>query len=184
MKYAAFFRGINVGGKNTVKMADLKQLLGELGLKNVQTYIQSGNAVFETRLGEAALVEKIEAGFSERFGFDSNVIVRSEDELGAMIHNLPFSAHEISTVQNADPQVEHLYVYFLDEPRQAASAGECCRDALGSDKMQPGQRELYVLLRRSIRLSKLAACLSKVFHTATVRNWKTVTKLYGLMADI
>ena len=175
MKYAAFFRGINVGGKNIVKMADLKQLLVELGLKNVQTYIQSGNAVFETRLGEAALVEKIEAGFSERFGFDSNVIVRSEDELGAMVHNLPFSANEKSTAQNADPQVEHLYVYFLDEPRQAA---------FGSDRMQPGQRELYVLLRRSIRQSKLAACLSKVFHTATVRNWKTVSKLYGLMTDI
>ena len=183
MKYAALFRGINVGGKNTVKMADLKKLLGELGLKNVQTYIQSGNAVIETPLDEAALVEKIKAGFSDRFGFDSNVIVRSEDELGAMIHNLPFSANEISTAQNADPQVEHLYVYFLDEPPQTARADERCRDVLCEDKIQPGQRELYVLLRQSIRLSKLAVCLSKVFHTATVRNWKTVTKLYDLMAD-
>ena len=184
MKYAALFRGINVGGKNAVKMADLKKLLGELGLLNVQTYIQSGNAVFETRLSEAELVEKIESGFSDRFGFDSNVIVRSEDELGAMIHNLPFTSTEISTAQEADPQVEHLYVYFLDEPPQTAQADERCREALGEDMLQPGQRELYVLLRQSIRLSKLAVCLSKVFHTATVRNWKTVTRLYGLMAEI
>ena len=68
MKYVALFRGINVGGKNIVKMADLRQLLLDLGLSKVKTYIQSGNAFFETPLSEDDLLEKIRTGFSGRFG--------------------------------------------------------------------------------------------------------------------
>ena len=75
MKYAALFRGINVGGKNIVKMADLRQLLWDLGLGKVQTYLQSGNAVFESALEEITLRDKIQDGFAERFGFESIVLI-------------------------------------------------------------------------------------------------------------
>jgi uncharacterized protein (DUF1697 family) len=71
MKYAVLFRGINVGGKNTVKMAELKQLLIDSGLFNVKTYIQSGNAVFETTLDEAALLRKIKDGFKPASDFET-----------------------------------------------------------------------------------------------------------------
>ena len=74
MKYVVLFRGINVGGKNIVKMNDLKQLLLDLELKNVQTYVQSGNAVLDSDLDETSLQNKICDGFVKRFGFESEFL--------------------------------------------------------------------------------------------------------------
>ena len=117
MKYAALFRGINVGGKNVVRMADLEQLLFHSGLSKVRTYIQSGNAVFETALAEADLLDKIKTGFLDRFGFESNVLIRSMEEIRVLIEQFPITSAEIAEAQTADPQVEHLYVYFLGARR-------------------------------------------------------------------
>ena len=116
MKYVALFRGINVGGKNIVKMQNLKQLLLDLGFQQVNTYIQSGNVAFEAALEEAPLRDRIHTAFSECFGFESDVILRSMDELDTLVDRLPFSAEQIAKAEAADPQVEHLYVYFLANP--------------------------------------------------------------------
>ena len=183
MKYAVLFKGINVGGKNVVKMNDLKQLLLDLGLSNVKTYIQSGNAVFKTDIGEAALHDMIFTGFSERFGFESDAIIRSIDEIGALIDRLPFSAMEI-TAAEADPQVEHLYVYFLDNPPKQSQIDAVCREYLGPDTPRAGKREVYLLLNQSIRKSKLAALTAKTFDSATARNWKTVNKLHDMLTTL
>lgn len=68
MKYVALFRGINVGGKNVVKMDDLKQLFFDLVMYKIKTYIQSGNVVFETDLDRVFLQNTARVGFAERFG--------------------------------------------------------------------------------------------------------------------
>lgn len=184
MKYAALFRGINVGGKNVVKMADLEQLLFHSGLSKVRTYIQSGNAVFETALAEADLLDKIKAGFLDRFGFESNVLIRSMDEIRVLIERLPITAAEIAGAQTADPQVEHLYVYFLGAPPEQVQIDTICREYIGPDTLRMGKRELYLLCYQSIRKSQLAARASKAFDSATVRNWKTVNKLYDMMVNL
>jgi uncharacterized protein (DUF1697 family) len=181
MKYAVLFRGINVGGKNVVKMNDLKQLLQDLGLNKVITYIQSGNAVFETSLDEAYLQDAIHIGFTKRFGFESNVMIRSIDEIGALVDRLPISAVEITAAEAADPQVEHLYIYFLNHPPEQAQIDAICKEYISPDILRTGERELYLLCHQSIRKSKLAIRTAKVFDSATVRNWKTVNKLYDML---
>lgn len=184
MKYTALFRGINVGGKNIVKMNDLKELLLGLELKDVRTYLQSGNAVFESSLDEAPLREKIQAGFLSRFGFESCVIIRSLEEMRQLTANLPFTAEEITKAEAADPLVEHLYVYFLNDPPEKSKLDLLSGGLEGPDKVVAGPRELYLLTHQSIRKSKLAIRMAKTFDTATVRNWKSVSNLYEMLTDL
>ena len=184
MQYAALFRGINVGGKNSVKMDDLRQLFLTLGLLKVKTYIQSGNVVFETALGEAQLQHAICAGFAERFGFESKAALRSVNEMRALIDRLPISKAEIAAAEAADSQVEHLYVYFLDSQPEQARIDGICREPVGSDTLRKGDREVYLLCRQSIRKSEMAIRAAKAFPSATVRNWKTVSKLYDLLSSL
>lgn len=184
MKYAVLFKGINIGGKNIVKMNDLKQLLLELGLSKVKTYIQSGNAVFETAIDEETLNDMIYSGFAERFGFKSNAIIRSIDEIRALIDLLPFSTEEINAAEVADPQVEHLYVYFLDNSPEQSQIDAICKGYLGPDVLRTGKREVYLLLHQSIRKAKLAVHIAKTFDSATSRNWKTVNKFYDMLTNL
>lgn len=180
MKYVALFRGINVSG-HIVKMNMLQQLFQELGFLNVQTYIQSGNVIFEADFEEAVLKHMIQNSFLERFGFESNVILRSREEIEILINQLPFSTAQIAKAEAADSQVEHLYIYFLDEMPKQTQIDDICNTYEGPDVLQPGKRELYLLCHPSIRKSKLAIRATKVFDSATVRNWNTVNKLYDIM---
>lgn len=181
MKYVALFRGINVGGKNVVKMDELKQLFLELGFLQVKTYIQSGNVVFETNVDESSLKNMIQVGFFEQFGFESNVILRNINEIAALVDQLPFSLVEISAAEAADPQVEHLYIYFLDDIPNQTQMDDICNECEGLDTLRMGKRELYFLCHQSIRKSKLATRTAKLFDSATARNWKTVQKLYDIL---
>ena len=181
MKYAALFRGINVGGKNVVKMDDLKQLLLDLGLLKIRTYIQSGNVIFETNSDETCLRDTIHASFAERFGFECDVMIRDINEIGVLVDRLPFSAEEIAAAETSDPQVEHLYVYFLEHPPEQAQIDAICKEYAGPDTLRTGKREAYLLCYQSIRKSKLAIRTSKVFGSSTVRNWKTVNKIYDML---
>jgi uncharacterized protein (DUF1697 family) len=184
MKYVALFRGINVGGKNLVKMDMLRQLFQELGCFHVKTYIQSGNVVFESDLKEASLKDVIQTKFVEQFGFESNVVLRHIEELTTLINQLPFLTEEIAEAEAADTDVEHLYIYFLDESPDQAQVDEICNSYEGPDILRMGERELYLLCYPSIRKSKLGVRMAKVFPLATVRNWNTVNKLYDIMKTI
>jgi uncharacterized protein (DUF1697 family) len=184
MKYVALFRGINVGGKNIVIMNDLKQFLLELGLNKVKTYIQSGNAIFETELKEPALKNAIRINFNQRFGMECDVMVRSIDEMKTIIDQLPITGEERSDAEATDPKVEHLYIYFLQDPPKQSLLDTIGNECMGPDLLRFGQREIYLLCHQSIRLSKLAIRTSKVFKFATVRNWNTVNKLYNMMIEL
>jgi uncharacterized protein (DUF1697 family) len=183
VQYAALFRGINVGGKNAVRMAELRQMLEGLGLRDVRTYIQSGNAVFAADADAAALREAIEAGFAARFGFASGVAVRSADELRALVEGLPFAPAEIEAAEAANPDVEHLYAYFLDGPAAPGAAEALSAGAAGPDRLVARGRELFLLCFGSVRDSKLAARLPRAFPSATARNWRTVVKLLELAGE-
>lgn len=184
MKYVALFKGINVGGKNIVKMLDLKQLLLDLGLAEVKTYIQSGNAIFKTDFSEEELYNMIYRGFANRFGFESNVIIRSIDEIRALIGRLPFSEEEIKSAETADPKLEHLYVCFLDNIPDKSQIDEIYKKYQGKDGLKMGKKELYLLFYQSIRESKLATLTAKTFNSSTMRNWKTVKKLYDMLLTL
>lgn len=185
MKYAVLFRGMNVGGKNVVKMAALTDMLGGLGLCKIKTYIQSGNAVFETEEEQAGLKEKIEAGFLAHFGFTSSALVRSEREVEAVITGLPFTDAQIQAAEEADPAVAHLYVYFLPGLPDRARLAALPPAPEAGDMLRLGEAgEAYFLCGQSIRNSKLAGWADKAFPGATVRNWQTVVKLADMLHNL
>jgi len=181
MKYAAFFRGINVGGKNIVKMADLKEMFVDLGCGNVQTYIQSGNVLFDAEDSAPPATERIREAFINTFGFASAVTLRTKNEIIAIMDALPFSKQEIDRATAANLEVEHLYVYLLDQmwPREEIAKIET--EHQGPDLLRFGKQEIYLLCHGSIRDSKPAAALAKLSAPMTARNWKTMMRLCEMM---
>jgi uncharacterized protein (DUF1697 family) len=104
--YVAFLRGINVSGKNLMKMTDLKQMFEDMKYKKVSTYIQSGNVTFDTKETDViSLGRKIEKALHKALGYELSVFVRSKSSLQEMIAKAPFAAYE----------GEKSYVAFFDD---------------------------------------------------------------------
>lgn len=181
MRYIALFRGINVGGKAVVKMADLKKLLTGLGYRDVQSYIQSGNVVFDAEATQGKLTNEIQEGFAHALGFNSMVTLRTEAEWSALVAGLPFSQEEMDAATAVNPDVEHVYVYLAEETLDAAAVEALIAGYSGGDRLRFGKREIYLLCRGSIRDSKPAAALSKLHVPLTARNWKTIMRLQEML---
>lgn len=181
MRYAAFFRGLNVGGKHKVKMADLKQLFEDSGFGGVKTYIQSGNVIFESGRDARLLPGMIAIAFAERFLFRTPVVVRSAAEIAAIVSALPFTDAEIARAEAANPDVAHVYYYLCDNAIDPAAAQALRASYHGDDRFAAGERELYLLCMQSIRDSRLAASLMKLDETLTVRNHKTMQTILQLL---
>lgn len=170
--YIALLRGINVGGKNIIKMAELKKVFEEIGLCDVKTYIQSGNVLFKSNEDEESLRKKIEHEIEEVFGLSVKVVLRTAEELEQIILNCPFSMEEslyVSLLTHAPSKenIERLNVYRSE-----------------SEEYKIVGREVYLLFRNSIRNSKLANNLQKLDVPATVRNWNTINKLVTLAKNM
>ena len=177
IKHVAFFRGINVGGKNIVKMSDLRQLFIYIGFDNVKTYIQSGNVIFSSDIEQSLLIPMIEQAFEKRFDFQSAVVIRSDDEITRIVDSLPFSKAEIEQTENDAPDVEHVYIYLSGSALDVEKVNRLCASYNGKDMVQIINREIYLLCYQSIRDSKLAAILTKLPQPLTSRNLKTMKKI-------
>ena len=177
--YIALLRGINVGGKNIIKMIELKRVFESIGLCEVQTYIQSGNVLFKSKDGEELLQKKIEHEIWETWGYSVTVVLRTVTELEQIIINCPFSENEVSEAESLS-DTECLYVSLMTcVPIQEKI--ECLNAYRNeSDLYQIIGRDVYLLFHHSIRNSKLANNLKKLDVPATVRNWKTINKLAAL----
>jgi uncharacterized protein (DUF1697 family) len=167
-------RGVNVGKHNRIAMADLRALLSELGTTDVRTYLQSGNAVVTAdpaTLDPSDLGVRLEQSLLDRLGLSVRVLIRSAEELRAVVENNPFP-DKVST-----PKL--LHVAFLEHPIDSATV-----DALGrrhgDDEIAPGDRALYVSYRERSFDSPVNAVLAKLPGSVTTRNWTTVTKLLEL----
>ncbi len=181
--YAAFFHGLNVGGKNRVKMPLLRQMLQGLGLSSVQTYIQSGNAVFASDEAAETLRTRIERGFAEAFGFESRVTLRTAEEISTILSELPFPAERLSEAAAATDAVT-LYALLYDEPPVQDAVSRAVSAYPGQDTACLLGRTVYLLVFQSIRDSKLSQALHKAAPPVTVRNWNTLQKLSGLLSAI
>lgn len=180
--YIGLLRGINVGGKNKIKMAELRKVLEEAGFSKVQTYIQSGNILFESCEDKERLQDKLQQLIESAFGFSVSVILRTAEEFQYTLAQLPFSEKEISE-REAASTTECVYVAFLlDKPLEEKI--DLLHKIKGEDQFHMMDREIYLLFQNSIRNSKLAMNLQKLNVPATVRNWKTVTKLAGMADDM
>ena len=176
----SMLRGVNVVGRNQIEMAALRALYQRLGLRNPQTYIQSGNVVFatdETKL--KPLAERIKSAIEEKFGFRPTAVLRSAAEMRDTIARNPFAGR-------AGIEPNKLIVFFL-----AADLSEMAREAVlkfnaGPEELHIGDHELYIYFANGQGQSKLSlAALERATKTPfTGRNWNTVTKLMAMAESI
>ena len=175
--FVSLFRGINVGGQHKVKMSDLKEMHESLGLRAVLPYIQSGSVVFKSDSSDPALVRsQIEESFEKRFGFHSEVMVRSSTELQSIIDANPFQGL-------SGKESKWIVVMFLAvHPDELAQ--ENLRESYGGPEefFFIGQ-ELHIYYPDSIGHSKFSGSFieKKLKTLGTARNWNTVLKLQELM---
>lgn len=174
MKYAAFLRGINVGGKTSIKMEKLREVFASLGFENVKSYIQSGNVIFETvETTDADLTEKIEAAVEKEF-FKTPVMIRRIDEIKDAFENNPF-ADEIF-----EDKLFHLI--FLSQKLSDEKAAMLLSNNCDNEKFAVRNREIYCLLRDGVADSLLGKKYidNKLKTPATARNWRTIKKILEL----
>ena len=179
-RYIAFLRGINVGAGNRIRMEDLRRLFEENGFSDVETYIQSGNVLFSSNFGESETSETIVRLLLECAKIKTTVVLRSFAELHALVSACPFSAEEIDLAQRENNEGESFHVALLPQSPAESVVAKLAEIPAEGDRFAVIGRDVYVLLRRSIRTSKLAIKLQKLLPEATVRNWNTITKLNEL----
>jgi len=179
--YIALLRGINVGGKNKMKMADLKGLFESLGLARVETYIQSGNVIFESNENEGNLKQQIEHAIQSTLDLSATVILRTAAEFERLILNLPFTEEEVSSAESANSEGESLYAAILSQAPSPEMLDYLTAFANKGDQLRIINRDIYLLFDHSIRNSRLANNLAKLGAAYTVRNWKTINGLYSLV---
>lgn len=183
--YVALLRGINVG-KKRIKMADLIVIFESLGLTAVQTYIQSGNVIFNSELDEATLTELISKKISAHYGFDVPVILRSSSEFQKVLLNCPFSKDEIENAiaLGAVGSYEAAYVSFLPHEITEQDFSNLTKYIEKDNLCAFYGREVYLLLSESIRTAKVAINLKRLGTEGTVRNFNTIKKIGEMLENI
>jgi uncharacterized protein (DUF1697 family) len=165
--YVALLRAVNVGGTGKLAMSDLKAICREAGFSHVETYIASGNVVFQAKMSAGEVKTVLEARLSRHAGKPVSVAVRSVDELAAIVAANPF--------KKASPS--KTVTIFLDHP----PPGDALMHATGRQReaLHLGEREIFVHYVDGIGRSKLTIPAAR---TGTGRNMNTVTKLAALAA--
>ena len=173
--HLALLRGINVGGKNLIKMADLREAFEELGLADVATFIASGNVLFRApKQKREELAAGIESALSARFGTDLKVVLVTEAQLKGVVEGAPpgFGA-----------DTHRCDVIFLRAPLTARRAFAVLETKEGVDNAWAGRGVIYysrlAAKASGSRLSKVVALPE--YQDMTIRSWSTTTKLLALM---
>jgi len=177
-RYVALLRGINVGGKNLIKMPALKACFEANGFESVSTYIQSGNVVFEAVDRPSQLTRRIEEMLAEAFVYVPTVVVRNRKQMQAIVERAPKGF-------GGEPKKYRYDVIFLKEPLTAAAAMKHLPTNPAVDRAHAGTGVLYVsrLIAKATqsRLNKIIS--SPIYPSVTIRNWSTTTKLLELMGQ-
>ncbi|HEX5337768.1 MAG TPA: DUF1697 domain-containing protein, partial [Gallionella sp.] len=164
----ALLRGINIGGNHKLPMKELAALLTDMGLRDVRTYIQSGNVVFRCDVKDkAALAEKISLAIEARYGFAPQVLLLDADELRNAMENNPYSEAEATPAS--------LSLLFLTETpsHPELKAMETLRTS--SERFKLAGKVFYLHAPDGFGRSRLAAQAEKLLGVpATGRNWNTV----------
>ena len=178
-RYVVLLRGINVGGKNPVSMARLREVLGELGYGHVVTYIASGNVILSSTHKPERIKREIEAALPKAFKLDSELVavhVLTAAQLQAVVADRPKGFGD-------EPGAYHSDAIFL-MGISAKEAMEAFDPLEGVDRVWPGKGVIYSqrlsAQRTKSRLAKITA--SPHYKSMTIRNWATTTKLAELAA--
>ncbi|MCT4646937.1 MAG: DUF1697 domain-containing protein [Carboxylicivirga sp.] len=172
-KYIALLRGINIGGRRKIIMSDLRKLLQSQGFDNVQTYIQSGNIVFDCNQDNiSSLADKIANAIQQEFGFEVPVLVRSTDDWNKMINSNPYYLQK-------DVPIEKLHVTMLKTPVPKEQIDACAASVAGNDVWHAHGQDIFICCHGPYHQTKLGNTFfeKKLKTEATTRTWKTVLKI-------
>ena len=176
----SLLRGINVGGHHKIKMDELRALYESLGLRDVKTYINSGNLIFRSKAGDVTRLEKrIEDAIEDRFGFRPGVVLRTTAELREAVARNPFT-------NRGGIKPAKLAVTFL----AAQPSAEAVKKALAIDappeELRIEGRQLYIYFPNGMGRPNLSMTLVEktLETTGTSRNWNTVGKLLEIAEEL
>ncbi|PRC47275.1 DUF1697 domain-containing protein [Mycobacterium sp. ITM-2017-0098] len=175
-RYVAFLRGINVGGRNKISMADLRGAFEDAGFGNVSTYIQSGNVAFESGGARAKLESGIEALLTELLESPPVVVVRSHRQLRSVVLDAP--AEFVDRTEG-----HHRDVIFLKAPLTAQRAMGVVRLQEGVDDAWPGQAVVYftrlIAEKTKSKMSRIVG--TPEYRLMTIRNWATTSQMLTVL---
>jgi len=179
-KFISILRGINVSGQKKILMKDLKELFEKLHLKQVQTYIQSGNVVFEsdTEFTNSKLAIIIETAIEKEFHFHVPIIIRSKEELKKIISLNPF-------IKDESIDLKKLHVTFLSEIPTKENAESIVNNDFSPDQFAINGKNIFLHIPKSYGETKLSNSFfeKKLKVAATTRNWNTVNKLLEMASN-
>ena len=178
-RYVALLRGINVGGKNLIKMTALKACFETQGFGGVSTYIQSGNVLFTCGATRAAdLVRSIESALAATFDYRASVVLRSHQQLRQVVERAPAGF-------GTEPTRYRYDVIFLKPPLTAREAMKSVPTKAGVDAAYAGSGVIYfsrlISKASQSRLSRVGSL--PIYQSMTIRNWNTTTALLRLMDE-
>ncbi len=169
--YVALLRGVNLVGRSSLKMADLKAIADELGLESARTYIASGNLIFSSEKPEEKLRRMLEKELQQHMGKQVSVMLRTADEMEAAVKSNPFT----------DGPGNRVQAFFMNEPPPTDLLGTV-RNKAADERVAAGAREVYVAYgERGIGRSRLRIPAAEA---GTARNMNTVAKLAELAKEL
>jgi uncharacterized protein (DUF1697 family) len=172
----ALLRGINLGPRNRVGMADLRDLLEEMGFDDVRTHLQSGNVIVSTTRKPNAVARAMEKGIADRFGCDIDVMVRTKTELKKVVAADPMGK------MAKDPS-SYQVIFLQNAAKKTLKDLE--RTDWGAEKAVVIGREVYLWCPSGTQGSRLLRQVGKLDEAkrGTMRNWRTVTRLADMLDE-
>jgi uncharacterized protein (DUF1697 family) len=177
-RHIALLRGINVGGHKKVPMAALREALGAAGFEDVKTYVQSGNVALTASEGSPAKVgRKVAKAIEDAFGFDVAVVMRTRDEIAALVDDDPLG--DVAT------NPTYRIVVFLADKLDRDRLADVDPEEFAPEAFALRDREIVMWAPDGQRDSKLVKALTekRTGVVGTARNWRTVEKLLDLAGD-
>jgi uncharacterized protein (DUF1697 family) len=174
--YIALLRGINVGGKNIIKMEQLKKVFEEMEFSDVKTYIQSGNVIFRTLESDTLkLTDRIENQLQKNFSSEIKTLVLTADDLTDTVENAPENF-------GTEPEKFRYDVWFLLPPTTVSDVVSNLRLREGVDFLQVGKNVIYTSrLTSQMGKSYFSKIMqTKIYKNLTIRNWNTTITLLKL----
>jgi uncharacterized protein (DUF1697 family) len=173
-----FLRGINVSGKNMIKMADLVKVFTSVGFKNVSTYLQSGNVIFshENSLEGTVAAETISSAIKKSLGLDVPAIIRSAAEIDSILRGNIF-------INRDKTDIEKIYVTMLGKDADSDRLSNLVKADYLPERLNHSGNEIYIFCPDGYGRAKLNNNFieKKLAVTATTRNWKTMLAVSGML---
>ena len=175
--FICLLRGVNVGGNNRIKMAEFRAFLGSLGFGHVETYVQSGSAVFTSELGDCASVRRqIADAFHPKFGFVPKIMVLTAEDLNQAIFNNPFP--------EAEAEPAKLHFGFMQETPDSGAIELLKSKPNAGEQWRVIGAVFYLYSPLGMGKSVLAPFIERTLKVPiTMRNWNTVVALAGMVGE-